>query len=85
MIYSIHPHALKSMIIRKVTLGALDKVIQDAEQTYYQDDGRKVFQSHIPGPKKKPHLLRAIVDMNENPPLVVTVISTSKILKYWRK
>jgi hypothetical protein len=73
------------MIIRKVSFETLDKVIQNPEQTYNQEDGRTVFQGRIPGPKKKPHLLRAIIDMNENPPLVVTVISTSKVLKYWRK
>ena len=85
MTYAIHSHALHSMIVRRVTPEALDEVIQNPEQLYQQDDGRTVFQSRIPGPKQKPHLLMAVVDMNENPPLVVTVISTSKVLKYWKK
>jgi len=72
------------MVIRHVTPDALDLVIQNPEQTYRQEDGLTVYQSRIPGPKKKPHLLRAILDLNENPPLVVTVMSTSKLRKYWR-
>ena len=84
MNYTIHPHAQNSMTLRHVTSDALESVIQNPEQAFRQEDGLLVHQSRISGPKKKPHLLRAFIDMNEIPPLVVTVISTSKVRKYWR-
>ncbi|HEX5317098.1 MAG TPA: DUF4258 domain-containing protein [Candidatus Kapabacteria bacterium] len=83
MIYTIHRHALESMAVREISPESVEKTIQSPEQTYIQEDGLTVLQSRIPGPRKKPHLLRVIIDMNENPPLVV--ISTSKVSKYWRK
>jgi hypothetical protein len=72
------------MLYRKVTLELLDGVMQAPQQVLQQPNGRTIFQSIILEPSFSYHLLRVIVDLIENPSLVITVISTSQVTKYWR-
>ena len=49
-------------------------------------DGRLVFQSIVTViESERPYLLRVFVDVECEPPAVVTVYRTSKIAKYWRE
>jgi hypothetical protein len=84
MEYTIHSHALEAMIERDVSIEILDAVMQHPDQILQQPNGRTVFQSRMENSGKKLRLLRVIVDMKENPPLVITVIPTSQFTKYWR-
>jgi len=73
------------MAHREVSLEMLDAVMQNPEQVYEQPNGRTIFQSQMKSKGGNNHLLRIAVDMTENPPLVLTVIPTNKVAKYWRK
>jgi hypothetical protein len=48
-------------------------------------EGREVFQSRSEsGDPPKTYLLRVFVDIDRDPPVVVTVYRTSNVAKYWR-
>jgi hypothetical protein len=53
------------------------------EQRYRVSPGREVLQSRI-RVAGKPYLLRVFVDVDRQPPEVVTVYRTSRVAKYWR-
>ena len=78
-------HALLEMARRKISQEDVKDVLANPEQTELVREGRAVYQarremSELPGN----HLLRVFVDVDRNPPHVVTVYRTSKIQKYWR-
>jgi hypothetical protein len=55
------------------------------EQIETVRQGRSVHQSRIKaGKPPKRYLLRVFIDIDREPPEVVTVYRTSKITKYWR-
>jgi hypothetical protein len=68
---------------RNISLALLQDVLDRPEQIVDVRQGRKAYQSRhvIDG---KTYLVRAIVDIETQPPVVVTVYRTSKIAKYWR-
>jgi hypothetical protein len=46
-------------------------------------EGRKVFQTIVEnGDPPRDYLLRVIIDLSDNPPVVITAYRTSKIDKY---
>lgn len=61
------------------------KVLAGPEQTETVRKGREVFQSRIGSDElSKTYLLRVFVDVDVEPPVVVTVYRTSKMAKYWK-
>ena len=69
---------------RQVDETDMAKVLSTPEQTEVIRSGRAVYQSRIRvGDPPKSYLLRVFVDVDREPPDVVTVYRTSKIEKYW--
>jgi len=78
-------HALSEMARREINEADVRMVLANPEQTEMVREGRALYQSRLEmdRPSKK-YLLRVFVDLDLNPPHVVTVYRTSKIEKYWR-
>jgi hypothetical protein len=69
--------------------GIEEPLVRSIFESYEQEQpvryGRKVFQSRVTaGEPPKNYLIRVFVDVDRDPPEVVTVYKTSKIKKYWR-
>jgi hypothetical protein len=77
-------HAQQEMNRRKITESDTASVLRQPEQMEVVRPGRSIYQSRIRGAQAKLYLLRVIVDVDREPPAVVTVYRTSKIAKYWR-
>ena len=72
------------MMRRQISENDVAKVLSNPEQWEFVREGRIVYQSHIQhGSPTKTFLLRIFVDVDREPPEVVTVYLTSKISKYW--
>lgn len=85
MKYRLTDHAKKEMARRQISESMVAQVLSAPEQSEIVRSGREVFQSRIEmGEPAKTYLLRVFIDVDRNPPEVVTVYRTSKIDKYWR-
>jgi hypothetical protein len=62
----------------------VDRVLANPEQVVPGSGGRKVYQSRVDFGGGRMFLLRAVVQDELTPKLVVTVYRTSEITKYWR-
>ncbi len=83
--YCFTDHAKEEMARRQIREEDVDKVLACPAQTEMVRQGREVYQSRIEsGEPPKMYLLRVFVDIDREPPEVVTVYRTSKIAKYWR-
>ncbi len=83
--YRLTEHAKLEMARRQISEAEVGQVLTAPEQSEAVNPERVVYQSRviwgrIPGP----YLLRVVVDIEREPPEVVTVYRTSKISKYWR-
>ena len=75
-------HALAEMQRRGLTRDDVQRVLAAPEQGAPVRPGRSVYQSRmIMGDRA--YLLRVFVDIDRQPPVIVTVYRTSKIEKYW--
>jgi len=73
------------MARRQISESDVARVLSLPEQIEIVRAGRKVYQSRIEyGEPPRTYLLRVFVDVDREPPEVVTVYRTSKIEKYWR-
>ena len=84
MEFKLSHHAQEEMERRAIPLPLLETVLQHPQQIVLERGGKKAYQSQLDFGGDKRFLLRAIVDDNIDPPIVVTVYRTSKISKYWR-
>jgi len=83
--YQTTNHAREEMARRQISEADVARVLSEPEQTEGVREGREVYQSRLEiGEPPKTYLLRVFVDINRQPPEVVTVYRTSKIGKYWR-
>jgi hypothetical protein len=83
--YRLTDHARFKMARRQIAEADVARVLSDPEQTEPVRPGREVYQSRLGfGDPPKTYLLRVFVDVDRQPPEVVTVYRTSKIKKYWR-
>jgi hypothetical protein len=83
--YRLTDHAKEEMARRQISKEDVAKVLAAPEQTEAIGEGREVYQSRIEsGEPPKTYVLRVFVDIDREPPKVVTVYRTSKITKYWR-
>jgi len=76
-------HAREEMLRRQISEEEVKKTLATPEQIQMVRENRKVYQSRFIV-NSKSYLLRIIVDVDRNPPRVITVYRTSKIDKYWR-
>ena len=84
--FRLSDHATFEMARRQVNKNDVAKVLHAPEQAELVRPGRAVYQSRLhAGKPQKMYLLRVFVDIDCNPPKVVTVYRTSKIEKYWRR
>jgi len=83
--YTLTNHALLEMQRRGLSEANIATVLEAPEQSEEIRLGRCVYQSRLTfDDPSKVYLLRAFVDLDRDPPEVVTVYRTSKIQKYWR-
>jgi len=83
--YRLTDHARLEMARRQISETDIARVLSTPEQSETVREGRLVLQSRVEMDKpSKTYLLRVFVDIDREPPEVVTVYRTSKIEKYWR-
>ena len=83
--YRLTEHAREEMARRQISQDDVANVLATPEQMEVVRQGRNVYQSRIEaGKPPQKYLLRVFVDVDREPPEVVTAYRTSKITKYWR-
>ncbi len=83
--YKLTTHSQEEMNRRQISPDEVDSVLAAPEQIQPVRQGRDVYQSRIEaGKPPQKYLLRVFVDVDRDPPEVVTVYRTSKVTKYWR-
>jgi hypothetical protein len=80
--FVLTPHAAYEMARRDIPEEVLRQTLSHPEQRII-GHSRDVLQSRIQISGKQ-YLVRVFVDVDRQPPEVVTVYRTSKIEKYWR-
>ena len=84
--YRLTDHARQQMARRRIQEVEVMKTLSMPEQVLPVREGRVVYQSRVEwGKPPREHLLRVFVDIDREPPEVVTVYRTSKVKKYWRE
>lgn len=81
--FTLSRHARDEMERRGITSAAVEAVLLDPEQVVPGYGGLRVYQSRLEM-EGKTYLVRAVVNDEVDPNVVVTVYRTSKITKYWR-
>lgn len=79
----LSPHAVASVVARGLSEDAVRRVLAAPGQWEYAGAGRIVCQS-IVSEGGREMLLRVFIDIDRDPPEVVTAYRTGKIGKYWR-
>ena len=83
--YRLTIHAIREIGKRNLSESDVAKVLASPEQLEIVRHNRWVYQGRIEmNNPPKTYLLRVFVDVDDDPPSVVTVYRTSKISKYWR-
>ncbi len=83
--YRLTEHARLEMERRQISEADVIRVLTAPEQSETIAPGRIVCQSRLTwGEPPRIYLLRVFVDVDRQPPVVVTVYRTSKVDKYWR-
>jgi Domain of unknown function (DUF4258) len=83
--YRLTDHAQMEMTRRQIPASDVARVLAPPEQMEMMRPGRVVYQAHVVwGTPPVTYLLRVFVDIDRQPPDVVTVYRTSKITKYWK-
>jgi hypothetical protein len=83
--YRLSEHARFELDRRRISESIVADILASPGQTFEVREGRMIFQSKIEmGAPSKTYLVRVFVDVDQSPPVVVTVYRTSKIGKYWR-
>jgi hypothetical protein len=75
-------HAEREIARRGIDKAIVAQVLANPEQRLPVRPGREVLQSRL-ARDGKTYLVRVFVDVDRDPPTVVTAYSTSKIGKYW--
>jgi hypothetical protein len=83
--YRLTEHARLEMARRQITEDDVAQVLSAPEQVEVVRPGREVYQSRVElDASPKLYLLRVFIDVERQPPDVITAYRTSKIGKYWR-
>ena len=83
--YRLTDHARLEMARRQVSEAEVGRVLAAPEQTECVREGRALYQSRMErGEPPKTYVLRVVVDIDREPPEVVTAYRSSKVQKYWR-
>ena len=85
MTYRLSEHAKLEMARRIISEDVVRETLASPEQAERVRPGRAVYQSRFQlGDPRRTYLVRVIVDIDREPPDVVTLYRTSKVEKYWR-
>ena len=84
MKFKISQHALDEIKRRGIPFPFVESVLEAPQQIVSEYGGKKAYQSQVDFGGGKIFLVRAIVDDEVEPAMVVTVYRTSKVDKYWR-
>ena len=84
MEFRITRHAKEELARRDIPMELLKSVLDNPQQIVLEKIGRKAYQSKIDFGEGKIYLLRAIVQDDVRPAIVITIYKTSRISKYWR-
>ncbi|UCC85670.1 MAG: DUF4258 domain-containing protein [Anaerolineales bacterium] len=83
--YRFTDHARFEMERRRISEAQIVQVLSAPEQVEIVRPSRAVYQSRVDyGAPPRTYLIRVLVDMDRQPPEVVTAYRTSKVGKYWR-
>jgi hypothetical protein len=78
-------HARLEMARRQINEAEVERVLAAPEQTECVREGRVLYQSRMErGEPPKTYVLRVVVDIDREPPEVVTASRSSKVQKSWR-
>ncbi len=81
--YRLTDHAQTEMARRHITVADVTHGLAAPEHTKVVRPGRVVYQTRVMwGPTATTYLLRVFLDIDRQPPAVVTVYRTSKLAKY---
>ena len=81
--YRLTDHAQTEMAHRHITVADVTHVLAAPEHTETVRPGRVVYHARVTwGPPAATYLLRVFLDLDRQPPAVVTVYRTSKLAKY---
>ena len=80
--FVVTDHAERAMLQRGIRFSVVRAVLIAPEQRLRVRPGREVLQSRIALPDGL-YLVRVFVDVDTDPPAVVTVYRTSRIDTYW--
>jgi hypothetical protein len=73
------------MARRHIPASDVTRVLAAPEQMEVARPGRVIYQARVAwGTPSATYLLRVFVDIDRQPPDVVTVYRTSKMAKYWK-
>jgi hypothetical protein len=78
-------HALQEMTRRNILRAVVEGILNSPEQIVPGRENRTIYQSRLDNEEGGVYLIRVIVDIDRDPPLVITVYRTSKVQKYWRE
>ena len=84
MRFRLSNHALEEMERRAIPREMLEIVLRNPQQIVPEREDKKAYQSQIDFGGGRIFLLRAIVNDEIDPAVVITVYRTSNIQKYWR-
>jgi hypothetical protein len=76
-------HALLQARRRGIRRELLMHILEQPEQRFPQRQGRDIFQSRVTQGGRV-WLVRVVVDVDRDPPEVVTAYRTTTIHRYWR-
>jgi len=84
--YRLTDHAQMEMARRQILASDVTRVLATPEHMEVVRPGRVIYQARVAwGTPPATYLLRVFVDIDRQPPDVVTVYRTSKITKYWKE
>lgn len=84
MQFTISHHAAEQMTRRGISHRWVELVLHNPEQRLSELGDKEILQSRLEDEDGKIYLLRLVVAVDHDPPVLVTVYRTSKIEKYWR-
>lgn len=83
MDYVLTEHARAEMLRRRILYQWIEATMAAPEQIVDGYGGRMVYQSRFKSSDKM-YLIRLVVELRRETPVIVTLYKTSKIQKYWR-
>ena len=81
--FRVTPHAALEMARRGIDADVVRRVLDAPEQRWMIRPGRDLLQSRVPFVNHD-YLVRVFVDVDREPPEIVTVYRTSNVARYWR-